>query len=339
MASGEESAADARLRYVSDTKPGISRRKFGKGFAYFNAKGERITDQKIIARIKSLVIPPAYQKVWICPLPNGHIQATGFDERGRKQYRYHPRWRSTRDEVKFGNLLQFGETLPRIREHIERDLRKRTLCREKVLATVITLLERTHIRIGNAYYAKANKSFGLTTLRKKHVVVENTKLVFQFTGKSGKEWNLTVDDRRIIRTIRECSDLPGYDLFKYQDEHGARHVVSSQDVNLYLKEITESDFTAKDFRTWAGSVLALDFLCRLEAAENAHDRKKNIVQAIKAVSEKLKNTPAVCRSSYVHPVILEHYSQTGSFAAHGTEEDAEALLLAVLRKGAASAAA
>jgi DNA topoisomerase I len=330
MATGQDIAREMRLRYVTDSDPGIARRRYGKGFAYYDPDGNRITDAKTLERIKSLVIPPAYKKVWICLSPNGHLQATGIDDRGRKQYRYHPKWRSTRDENKFGNLRAFGEKLPVIREHIAGDLRKRNLSREKVLATAVSLLESTHIRVGNAEYARDNKSFGLTTLRKKHMTLDEGGLRLEFTGKSGKKWSLDVRDRRIIRTIRACSDLPGHELFQYRDENGERRCISSQDVNAYLKEITGADFTAKDFRTWSGTVMAVEFLLALEPCETQTQRKKNVTQVIKAVADRLKNTPAVCRSSYVHPRVIEHYMASD---LPPLSRDVEAYVLDLLKAG------
>ncbi|MDI7774143.1 DNA topoisomerase IB [Asticcacaulis sp. EMRT-3] len=295
------------LRYVSDTRPGFSRRKFGKHFVFYDQKGERITDKAAIARIRKLAIPPAYRDVWICPQANGHMQATGFDARGRKQYRYHPDWRALRESNKFNHILAFGERLPAIRDAVDRHMRQRGLSREKVLATVVALLERTLIRVGNDEYARKNNSFGLTTLLPEHVEVSGQTLRFRFTGKSGKSWNLKLSDRRIARIVQACAEIDGQELFKYKDEAGEIRDVTSGDVNAYLREITGEDFTAKDFRTWTGTVLAALALRDFERFDSAAQGRKNVVQAIEKVAKKLGNTPTVCRKSYVHPQVIEAY--------------------------------
>jgi DNA topoisomerase-1 len=302
-----EAAEDAGLRYVSDESPGYTRKAKGDDFEYFDTEGKKIRDETRLLRIKRLAIPPAYQDVWICPSANGHIQATARDARGRKQYRYHERWREVRDENKYERMLVFGKALPKIRRHVKRDLKRRGLPREKVLATVVQLLERTFIRIGNEEYAKENKSFGLTTMRNHHVDVTATKLKFSFRGKSGKQHEVDVTDRRLARIIRELQDLPGQDVFQYVDEEGEVRDVKSQDVNDYLREITGEDFTAKDFRTWAGTVLAAMALNAQEAFENKSQAKQNIKDAISAVAKILGNTPSVCRKCYIHPAVLESY--------------------------------
>jgi DNA topoisomerase I len=302
-----ESSRLAGLRYVSDSIPGITRRRRGKSFQYFDPDGKALRDKEILARIKSLVIPPAWTDVWICPRANGHLQATGRDARGRKQSRYHPRWREVRDETKYERMKVFGETLPIIRERVEQDLGLPGLPKEKVLATIVRLLETTFIRIGNEEYAKENKSYGLTTLRNKHVDVEGATVRFKFKGKSGKQHSIGLSDRRLARIVKKCMDLPGYELFQYIDEDGSLHTVDSSDVNEYLRTITEQPFTAKDFRTWAGTVLACLALRECEACETQSQVKKNIVEAIKKVAERLGNTPAVCRKCYVHPTVLETY--------------------------------
>ncbi len=295
------------LRYVSDSKPGYTRKRRGKGFAYYDTKGELIRDERRLERIKAIVIPPAWTDVWICSSPNGHIQATGLDARGRKQYRYHERWREARDGNKFQDILRFGAAVPTIRNRVAEDLKRRGLPREKVLAAVVKLLEVTLIRVGNAEYAKQNDSYGLTTMRKKHVDLHGSDIHFQFTGKSGKEWDLAVSDRRIASVVRKCSELPGYELFKYEDEDGTLKDVTSSDVNAYLHEITGEGFTAKDFRTWSGTVLAAMALDELEKFDSEAQAKQNVVRAIEHVSQVLGNTPAICRKCYVHPQILDAY--------------------------------
>lgn len=302
-----EIAEDAGLRYVSDEQPGYTRKAKGKDFEYFDTDGKRIRDETRLLRIRRLAIPPAYTDVWICPSPNGHLQATGYDARGRKQYRYHERWREVRDENKYDRMLVFGKALPKIRRRIKRDLKRRGLPREKVLATVVQLLERTFIRIGNEEYAKENKSFGLTTMRNHHVDATATKLKFSFKGKSGVKHEVDVGDRRLARIIRELQDLPGQKIFQYVDEKGEVRNIDSQDVNDYLREITGEDFTAKDFRTWAGTVLAAMALNAQEACKNKTQAKKNVKDAIAAVAKILGNTPTVCRKCYVHPAVLETY--------------------------------
>lgn len=300
-------AEQAGLVYVSDEEPGIRRRKSGKGFSFRNPDGSAVKDKETLARIKSLAIPPAYTDVWICADPKGHIQATGRDDRGRKQYRYHPRWREVRDSTKYERMLDFGKALPSIRERISADMGKRGLPREKVLATVVHLLENTLIRVGNATYSKENKSFGLTTLQDRHVEVDGGKMRFQFKGKSGKTWNLQVKDRRIARIVKSCQDVPGQHLFQYLDDEGQRHGVTSQDVNDYLREISGQDFSAKDFRTWAGTVLAAIALTEFESFDTKAAAKRNLRDAIERVSSRLGNTPAICRKCYIHPQVLDCY--------------------------------
>lgn len=302
-----ESAEAAGLRYVSDTRPGITRKRSGKGFSYVAPDGRRITEKRELARIRSLAIPPAYSDVWICPDPNGHIQATGRDARGRKQYRYHPRWRETRDETKFERMLEFSRVLPAIRARVDRDLSSPGLSREKVLATVVRLLERTGIRVGNDEYARSNRSFGLTTLRNHHVAISGSKLRFQFRGKSGKVHDVAVTDRRLARIVSRCQAVPGETLFEYADADGVRQSVDSADVNQYLREITGQDFTAKDFRTWAGTIHAVEALGEAGPVETEREAKAAIVQAIDRVAERLNNTRAVCRKYYVHPAVFEAF--------------------------------
>jgi len=297
----------ARLRHSADEKPGITRRRRGSGWSYHAPDGSTITAQDERDRITALAIPPAWADVWISPWPNGHIQATGRDARGRKQYRYHDRWREVRDGNKYEHVLAFAGMLPSIRRQVDADLRRTGLPREKVLAAVVRLLEITLIRVGNAEYARDNDSYGLTTLRKKHVDLEGSEIRFQFTGKSGKEWDLEVSDRRIAKIVKQCSDLPGYELFKWVDDDGERHDVTSDDVNAYLREITGAEFTAKDFRTWAGTVLAALALDAFEEFDSEAQAKRNVVAAIEEIAGQLGNTPAVCRMCYVHPDILNAY--------------------------------
>ncbi len=298
-------AASGGLRYVTDTKPGITRKRRGKTFAYYDAKGNTIKDADQLARIKGLGVPPAYENVWICPYANGHIQATGLDARGRKQYRYHAKWREVRDRSKFEHVLAFGAALPKIRAQVESHLRQRSLSRERVLATVVSLLEKTLIRVGNAEYAKSNESFGLTTLQNQHVDVKGSKISFRFTGKSGKSWNLSINDRRIASVVKSCAEIDGHELFKYVDDDGTPRDVGSTHVNDYLREITGQDFTAKDFRTWAGTVLAAEVLCLETCAKTKAN--KIIVAAIDKVASKLGNTRAICRKCYIHPAIFESF--------------------------------
>lgn len=302
-----ESAKEAGLRYVSDAKAGIRRRKQGNDFIYFDEQDRKIRDHNALIRFKRLGIPPAWTEVWICPIENGHLQATGRDARGRKQYRYHPRWREVRDETKYERMLGFGAALPKIRRRVEKDLRLPGLPRQKVLATVVSLMEKSLIRVGNEEYARQNQSYGLTTLRDKHVAVSSGTVKFEFTGKSGKRHAIPIHDPRLAKIVSRCRDLPGYELFQYHDESGAVRDLGSADVNAYLREITGDDFTAKDFRTWSGTVLAALALQEFEQFDSKAQAKKNVVQAIEAVAHMLGNTPAICRKCYVHPTVLETY--------------------------------
>ncbi|WP_343731357.1 DNA topoisomerase IB [Duganella sp.] len=297
----------AGLRYVHDDQPGIARQLRGKQFRYLDADGKAVTDQETLARIKALVIPPAWTDVWICKHPLGHLQATGRDARGRKQYRYHARWRTHRDEAKYGRMLSFGKALPSIRRTVDAALRLPGLPREKVLATIVYLLEATLMRIGNEEYARENKSFGLTTLRERHVRLNGGKVEFRFRGKSGVHHAVEVHDRRLANIINRMRDLPGQDLFQYEDDDGNPHAIGSADVNEYLQTITGADYTAKDFRTWAGTVLAAVALKEYEKYDSEAQAKKNIVQAIESVAKKLGNTPTICRKCYVHPAVIESY--------------------------------
>ncbi|WP_114946878.1 DNA topoisomerase IB [Microvirga calopogonii] len=306
-----DAAETAGLLYVSDEEPGIRRKKSGKGFTYTRPDGKKVEDKATLDRIRSLAIPPAYTDVWICAKANGHIQATGRDAKGRKQYRYHPAFREVRESTKYEHMLEFAKGLPAIRKTIDEHMSLRGLPREKVLATVVHLLENTLIRVGNSDYVKQNKSYGLTTLRDPHVKVEGSELRFQFKGKSGKTWRLQVKDRRIARIVKACQDLPGQDLFQYLDETGEQQSIASADVNAYLKEITGRDITAKDFRTWAGTVLAALALAEFEEFDSDAKAKKNIRAAIEKVSSRLGNTPSICRKCYVHPEIFASYLDGG----------------------------
>jgi DNA topoisomerase I len=300
-------AASTGLAYVSDEAPGIRRRKAGKGFVYFQSSGARVSNPTIVARLNALAVPPAWTDVWLCPSAGGHIQATGRDARGRKQYRYHTAFREMRESVKFDHLLAFANVLPTIRARVAEDMARRGLTREKVLATVVHLLETTLIRVGNDDYARQNKSYGLTTLRNRHVAVDGAEIRFRFTGKSGKQWSLRLRDRRVAKIIRACQELPGQDLLQYFDEGGKMRAVSSGDVNAYLRDIAGQDVTAKDFRTWAGTVLAARALKGLETFETATQAKRNLRAAIAQVSERLGNTPTICRKCYIHPAVPSAY--------------------------------
>jgi DNA topoisomerase-1 len=308
---GPEAARAAGLRYTNDNAPGIRRVKRRGGFGFIAADGKTISDKNEIARIKSLAVPPAYTDVWICPFPNGHLQATGRDARGRKQYRYHKRWRAVRDETKFDRMVAFARALPRIREALARDLALRGMPREKVLATVVSLLEATAIRVGNEEYARENDSYGLTTLNEEHATVRGETIRFRFRGKSGKDHDVTVRDKRLARIVKASKELPGQQIFEYLDESGAARPVHSDDVNAYLREIGEGDFTAKDFRTWEATMS-----CALELAavraDGAADVKKAVAEAVQRVAEKLGNTPTVCKKSYIHPGVIDEFVRNGA---------------------------
>jgi DNA topoisomerase I len=305
--SAEEAARAAGLQYVSDAAPGIHRRRSGSGFSYTSPDGDRVTDQQTLRRIRSLAIPPAWTDVWICPSPRGHVQATGRDAKGRKQYRYHPNWRSERDGTKYHRMAAFGRALPRIRARGESDLALPGLPRERVLAIVVQLLETTGIRVGNAEYARSNGSYGLTTLRDKHVQISGTTVRFAFRGKSGKKHAIDVRDRRLASIVRRCRDIPGYDLFQYFDDSGERRSIGSDDVNDYLRETTGEDFTAKDFRTWTGTVLAACALREMGPCTSQTEAKRAVVSAVESVAARLGNTPSVCRKSYIHPCVIDSY--------------------------------
>ena len=303
-----DSAEEAGLRYVSDDRPGYTRKPNGKGFDYVDIEGKQIRDEQRLLRIRRLAIPPAWTNVWICASANGHLQATGRDSRRRKQYRYHERWREVRDDNKFGRLADFAAALPQIRKRVDRDIKLPGLPREKVLATVVRLLERTFMRIGNNEYARQNKSFGLTTIKDRHVTIRGPHLRFRFRGKSGRQHEVDVRDGEVAKIISKLQDLPGQDLFQYIDDNGEVRDIGSQDVNDYLREITNKDFTAKDFRTWAGTLLSALALDAQGGFETKTQAKANIKTAICAVAELLGNTPTICRRCYVHPAVLETYS-------------------------------
>ncbi len=307
IATPRDSAKAAGLRYLPDTKPGLERKKTRTGFRYVDQHGEPIRDAESLARIKSLAIPPAWQQVWISPLSNGHLQATGRDVRGRKQARYHPKWREVRDETKYERMMHFGEALPHIRKQVDHDLARPGLPRVKVLAALVRLMETTFIRVGNEEYARTNHSYGLTTMQNRHVDVTGATVTFKFKGKSGVHHTIGLHDRRLATIVKKCRDIPGYELFQYIDHDGNHHAIDSADVNDYLREITQQHFTAKDFRTWAGTVLASLMLREFEPFSTNTQAKKNIVHAIEQVAARLGNTPSVCRKCYVHPAVLDCY--------------------------------
>lgn len=303
-----ESASDPKLHYVDDKLPGIRRKKVGRQFRYYDADGKHITETAEIERLNALAIPPAYTEVWICADPRGHLQATGRDARGRKQYLYHPRWREVRDKQKYAQLAEFGNALPKLRQQLEVQIATPQLSREKVLATVLKLLDTTLMRVGNSQYAKQNKSYGLTTLRNRHADINGSKIQFCFRGKSGVDHHISVKDRRLATAVRRCQELPGQDLFQYVDDNGQRHSISSADVNAYLQQLTGADFTAKDFRTWAATAMALQALRELEWQPQSRARH-HVVTTVKEVAKHLGNTAAVCRKCYIHPAVLEQFSQ------------------------------
>jgi DNA topoisomerase-1 len=300
-------ATSAGLRYVTDVARGITRRRVGGGWAYYLPNGKRVVTREIRKRLNSLAIPPAWSDVWICPDPDGHIQATARDARGRKQYRYHPSYREARDRSKFRRMLEFSEVLPLLRERVERDLRAEDLSRRQLLATVVRLLDRTLIRVGNDEYARENRSYGLTTLRRRHVRVDGETLRFSFRGKSGVEHTISLQDPRLARIVQRCRDLPGEEMFQYLGPKRKRQSVSSDDVNDYLRDLTGREITAKDFRTWGGTMLAAVELRTMGRAASRREADRNILQAVDAVAERLGNTRAVCRKYYVHPALIDAY--------------------------------
>jgi DNA topoisomerase-1 len=305
-AEGLSAAREAGRRYVTDAMPGIRRERTGETFRYIGPDGKPVTEAATLRRIEALAVPPAWTNVWICASPRGHIQATGRDAKGRKVYRYHERWREVRSTTKYHRMVAFGEALPLIRQRVDQDLARRGLPREKVLATVVRLLEMTHIRVGNEEYVRENGSFGLTTLRNQHIDISGSTLRFQFRGKSGKHHVVDVQNPRLARIIRRCQEIPGHELFQYLEgeEH---HTIESDDVNDYLRTISGQDFTAKDFRTWAGTILAARALIEMEIPESDTHGKKNVAHAVKSVASQLGNTPTVCRTSYIHPAIIDAY--------------------------------
>lgn len=318
----KEEAQDAGLRYTSDDQTGYSRKRKGGNFTYHQADGRKLKDRATLERIRSLVIPPAWEDVWICPAANGHVQATGRDARGRKQYIYHEKWRTQRDETKFEHMLAFARALPKIRRRVAADLRRREPGHQKIVATVVRLLETTVIRVGNDEYARENGSYGLTTMRNRHVKVRRAEIAFSFKGKSGKEHQITLHDPRLARIIRACQELPGQQLFTYIEDGVARHVDSS-DVNNYLQEIAGSTFTAKDFRTWIATVLAATAFHELEAATSSTQAKSNTKRVIESVAKILGNTPTICRKSYVHPDIINAYVEGDTLAVVSQRIDDE----------------
>lgn len=318
------------LRYVTDREPGIRRVRRGKSFVYVRPDGKRLVDRIQLDRIRKLAIPPAYEDVWICTLPEGHLQATGRDARGRKQYRYHARWRVQRDGAKFDRMLEFGRALPRIRRRVALDLRKTGLPRERVLATLVRLLERTLIRVGNEEYARTNKSFGLTTLRNRHAEFEGETLQLVFRGKSGVAQRVCITDKRLARLVRDCQEIPGQELFQWVDADGARHRITSSDVNDYLREASGGSFTAKDFRTWFATLEALELL-RGRRAETVKEAKQHVLETVTAVATRLGNTPSICRKCYIHPDVLLAYAE-GRFAQLSSSDSTLALRALLTRK-------
>ncbi|WP_299821643.1 DNA topoisomerase IB [uncultured Pontibacter sp.] len=304
-----KSAAGAGLRYTSDSKPGYSRKKAGKGFQFLDENGEKIADEKTLERLNALVIPPAWTEVWICKSPKGHLQVTGRDDKGRKQYIYHPQWQKARSLTKFGRMISFGKSLPVLREQIEKDISSRQLNRRKVTALVLSLMDNALIRIGNRHYAKSNQSYGLTTLRDRHVKIDGSSIKFAFKGKKGVEHDIDLKDRRLARLVKQCRDIPGYDLFQYYDENGERQTLESGDVNEYLREATKYDFTAKDFRTWGGTVRMVECLENVIEDNPDLDKEKSIREAVKQVAKGLGNTPSVCTKYYIHPEVVNLFRE------------------------------
>lgn len=308
-ADPSKSAAWAGLRYTSDDKPGYTRKKSGKGFTYLDEHDERITDEEILERLTALVIPPAWTEVWISKLPKGHLQATGRDDRGRKQYIYHPEWKQARSLTKFGRMISFCKQLPLLRERMAHDIQLKKLGRDKVTALVLTIMDNALIRIGNRQYAEANNSYGLTTLRDRHVKIDGSKIKFSFKGKKGVEHEIDLKDRHLARLVKKCRDIPGYDLFQYYDDEGARHTLESGDVNEYLREVTQEGFTAKDFRTWGGTVRMVECLEQVMEDNPDLEKEKSIKAAVKEVAIHLGNTPTVCSKYYIHPEVVNLFRE------------------------------
>jgi DNA topoisomerase-1 len=303
------SATEAGLRYLPDTKPGIRMQKQGKKTNYFDTKGRQITEEKTLERIRKLVIPPAWTDVWICPSPNGHLQVTGRDAKGRKQYIYHPNWQQTRNQTKFGRMIAFGKQLPEIRKKIDTDLRSHGMNRRKIMAIALNLMDQSLIRIGNKHYARSNKSYGLTTLRDKHVKINGQEMRFEFVGKKGVSHSITLKDKRLAQLVKKCRDIPGHDLFQYYDENGQRQTLESGDLNLYLKDITKTEFSAKDFRTWGGTVRMVACLENLLHEFPELEKEKTVKEAFKRVARELGNTPGVCSKYYVHPQVIALFKE------------------------------
>jgi DNA topoisomerase-1 len=334
MLDPADSADDAGLRYVSDAAPGIGRRRAGRGFTYVGPDGKRVADRATLDWIRSLAIPPAWTDVWICSSRDGHLQATGRDARGRKQYRYHPRWRAQRDEAKYDHLVDFGKALPRMRRRVARDLRRPGLPRERVLAAVVWLLEKTGVRVGNEEYARDNSSFGLTTLRDRHATVGSKRIRFRFRAKGGKAGEVEISDARLARIVGRCQDLPGQELFAYLDEAGEVRSVGSSDVNDYVREISGHEFTAKDFRTWAATVRAARALAGQGPSISNARARRNVVRAMEEVATWLGNTPAVARKSYVDPSVIDAYLERDALG----DRPSEAAVLSLLRRRSRQAA-
>jgi DNA topoisomerase-1 len=306
-------AEEAGVHYTVDTEPGIRRLRRGRGVVYMNPANRAIRDKATLQRIAALGIPPAWTDVWICPSPTGHLQATGRDSRGRKQYRYHDQWTAWRDELKYERMIEFATALPRVRRRVARDLKRRGLPREKVLAAIVRLMDRTSIRIGSEEYSRTNKSYGMATLQDRHVQIRGSEMHFKFRGKSGKMHEIGLEDKELAKIVRDCHDLPGQELFQYLDDDGNVCDVTSRDINDYLREVSGQDFTAKDFRTWAGTTIAFEVLSTSSTATSARAAKRNVLAALDCVAKKLGNTRAVCRKSYVHPALFETYMVTGAF--------------------------
>lgn len=306
---------EENLRYIPDSTPGFFREKFNKSFKYYDLAGKTIRDKATVSRINSLVIPPAWKNVWVCPKTNGHLQATGIDQKGRKQYLYHPKWIKLTQENKFGKVVDFGLNLPKIRSKIASDLKETKLDKKKILATAIWLLEHTFIRVGNEEYQKENNSFGLTTLRSKHVTISGPKIILKFIGKKGVLNVYEVENPVIAKTIKKCIELPGFEIFQFIDDEGNRHTIDSEDVNLFLKDVTGHDFSAKDFRTWGGSKLSAQNFYKLGLATDKKSNQKNILETVKKVASHLNNTVSVCRNYYIHPTVIQTY-QTNVLVPH-----------------------
>jgi DNA topoisomerase-1 len=324
----------ARLRYVNDSTPGIRRELSSEGFIYLQADGTEITDEDTLARIRSLVIPPAWREVWISPYPNSHLQATGLDAKNRKQYRYHPEWNRSRSETKFSKMRSFANVLPEIRMHVDKHLSRHDISKEKVIAVVIRLMEKSYIRIGNNEYMKKNGSYGLTTMRDRHVKITGSRIRFSFKGKKGVMHDIELMDRRIANIVKKCKDIPGQHLFQYIDHEGNRHSIESGDINDFIHEICGEEYTAKDFRTWAGTLKAFQALKLIEPAESETQWKKQVNEVVKTVARALGNTPTVCRKYYIHPRLLELHQrgELHRFFKNKIDAEDEELLIALLEE-------